>query len=312
MNTCRIKSVLILISIITLIGSKAYSAEQNYENVQIRTEKVADNLFVLFGAGGNIGVFADKDSVFMIDTSYAPLSAKIRATIGSISDKPIRFILITQWHRDHVGGNEYFARSGATLVAHEKVRKRLGEEQYMDFFKAKIPPLPESARPVITFSKDVTFHMQGNDILAFNAGNAHTDGDSIVYFRGSNVIHMGDIFFSGMYPFIDLSAGGTINGVIEAVRHTLALCNSGTKIIPGHGPVTDKAGLEAYLDMLVKVRDRIAKAVKEGKSLETVIAERPTADCDQQWGKGFLKSEQFVQIVYTSLRKDQESCGKKP
>lgn len=184
MNICRIISVLILISIITLIGSKAYSAEQNYENVQIRTEKVADNLFVLFGAGGNIGVFADKDSVFMIDTSYAPLSDKIKATIGSISNKPIRFILITQWHRDHVGGNEYFARSGATLVAHEKVRKRLGEEQYMDFFKTRIPPLPESARPVITFSKDVTFHMQGNDILAFNIGNAHTDGDSIVYFRG--------------------------------------------------------------------------------------------------------------------------------
>jgi glyoxylase-like metal-dependent hydrolase (beta-lactamase superfamily II) len=220
--------------------------------------------------------------------------------------------LITQWHQDHVGGNEYFAKAGAILVAHEKVHQRLSNEQYMEFFKAKIPALPASARPAITFSKDVIFHMKKDDISAFNLGNAHTDGDAIVYFKKSNVIHMGDIFFNGIYPFIDLSAAGTINGMIEAVQYTLTLCNSTTRIIPGHGPVSDKTGLEAYLDMLVKVRDRIANAIKEDKSLGTIIAERPTADYDQKWGKGFLKSDQFVQIVYSSLRKDQPSCGKKP
>ena len=295
----RLAGVLLLVLFMGQTG--AYSATQDFANVQIQTEKVADNVFMLIGAGGNIGVSAGKDCVFMIDTSYASLTNKIKAAIAQISGKPIQYVVNTHWHQDHVGGNENFVKAGATVVAHENVRKRVSTEQFVKLLNKTVPPLPESALPVITFSQDVTFHLNGNEIFIFHIERAHTDGDAIVHFKKSNVIHMGDIYFNGMYPFIDLSAGGSINGMIAAVERILLLCDQNTKVIPGHGHLSDKAELEEYLKMLVAVRDRINREIKAGKPLDAVIASQPTRDLDQVWGKGFMKPEQFVKVVYDSL-----------
>ena len=304
----QIKLIPILLFCLFLGSTGAYCAPQDFAGVQIQTVKVADNVFMLTGGGGNICVSAGKDRVFMIDASYAPLTDKIKAAIETFSDKPVQFILNTHWHQDHTGGNENFAKSGAILVAQENVRKRLGAAQYIQFLKKTISPLPASALPIITFNEHVTFHLNGDEIYIFHIEKVHTDGDAIVHFRNSNVIHMGDIYFNGMYPFIDLSAGGSINGMIAAVEQVLTLCNDKTRIIPGHGPLSDRTGLEAYRKMLVSVRDRINREIKAGKNLDSVIASRPTLDFDPAWGNGFLKAEQFVRIVYDSLIKDKSQA----
>ena len=301
MFTRQIRLAGILLLVLFMGQTGAYSATQDFANVQIQTEKVADNVFMLIGAGGNLGVSAGKDCVFIIDTSYAPLTNKIKAAITTVSDKSIQYVVNTHWHQDHIGGNENFVKAGAVVVAHENVHKRLSTEQFIEFLKKTIPPLPESALPVITFSQDLTFHLNGNEIFVFHIERAHTDGDAIVHFKKSNVIHMGDIYFNGMYPFIDLSAGGSINGMISAVKRVLLLCDRNTKVIPGHGHLSDKAELEEYLKMLVALRDRITREIKAGKTLDAVIASQPTRDLDPAWGKGFMKPEQFVKIVYDSL-----------
>lgn len=304
MRQVRLAGIVLLILFIGQTG--AHSATQDFSNVQIQTEKVADNVFMLTGAGGNIGVSVGKDCVFMIDTSYAPLTDKIKAAIATVSSKPIRYVVNTHWHQDHVGGNENFAKSGATVVAHDNVFKRVSTEQYVKIFDKTVPPLPESALPVITFSLNVTFHLNGNEILIFHIAQAHTDGDAVVLFKKSNVIHAGDIYFNGMYPFIDLSAGGSINGMIRAVKRILLLCDQNTKVMPGHGHLSNKAELQEYLNMLITVRERIDHQIKAGKSLDAIIASQPTRDLDPVWGKGFMKPEQFVNIVYESLA-DQKS-----
>ena len=301
MFTRQIRLACIVLLFLLMGQTGAYSATQDFANVQIQTEKVADNIFMLIGAGGKLGVSAGKDCVFMIDTSYAPLSSKIKAAIATVSGKSIQYVVNTHWHQDHVGGNEDFVKAGAVVIAHENVRKRLSTGQFIEFLNKTIPPLPESALPVITFSQDVTFHLNGNEIFIFHIERAHTDGDAIVHFKKSNVIHMGDIYFNGMYPFIDLSAGGSINGMISAVERVLLLCDRNTKVIPGHGHLPDKAELEEYLKMLVTVRDRITREIKAGKPLDAVIASQPTRDLDPEWGKGFMKPELFVKIVYDSL-----------
>jgi len=301
MFTRQIRLAGIVLLVLFMGQTGAYSATQNFANVQIQTEKVADNVFMLTGAGGNIGVSAGKDCVFMIDTSYAPLADKIKAAIATVSGKPIQYVVNTHWHQDHVGGNENFVKAGATVVAHENVRKRVSTEQFVKILNKTVPPLPESALPVITFSQNVTFYLNGNEIFVFHVEPAHTDGDAIVHFKKSNVIHMGDIYFNGMYPFIDLSAGGSINGMIAAVKWILLLCDQNTKVIPGHGHLSNKAELEEYLKRLVAARDRISREIKAGKPLDAVIASQPTRDLDTAWGKGFMKPEQFVKIVYDSL-----------
>lgn len=300
-NRTKLAVVPVFVALFLLAGS--YSEGQDFSRVQVDAIKVSGNVYMLTGAGGNIGISAGKDCVFMIDASYAPLTGKIKAAIGTFSSKPPKFVVTTHWHQDHSGGNENLAREGSILVAHENVRKRLGSEQFVEFLNRKIPPMPESALPMITFNQDISFHLNEDDIFIFHVAPAHTDGDAIAHFKPSGVIHTGDLYFNGLYPFIDLSAGGSMDGVIAAIRKVIDLCGNNTKVIPGHGPLSDKAGLEAYLKMLVTIRDRIANEIKSGKTLDEVIASRPTRDFDPIWGKGFLKPEQFVKIVYDSLVK---------
>ena len=281
--------------------SSALSQDKDFDKVQIKTVKVSGNVYMLLGSGGNIGVYAGDDGVFIVDDQFAPLTKKIKAAIGKISDKKIRFVINTHWHFDHVGGNENLGEMGSVIIAHENVRKRMSTDQFIEFFQKKIPASPKVALPIITFTQDITFHPNEDDIHVFHVSNAHTDGDAIVFFQNSNVVHTGDIYFAGLYPFIDTSAHGSVNGVIDAVQYVLSIINDDTKVIPGHGPLSNKTELRAYVDMLIRLRAKISKQISNGKTLEEIQRSKPTQEFDEKWGHGMLTPDQFVQILYKDL-----------
>ncbi len=280
-------------------------AQQDMADVTVRAALVQGQVHVLFGRGGNIGVFAGNEAVILIDDQFAPLTPKIEAAVRRISDKPIRFVLNTHWHGDHTGGNENFGKAGVAIVAHDNVYRRLSTDQFMAAFNRHVPAAPRAALPVVTFNDELAFHLNGEEVRVHHVPHAHTDGDSLVHFTKSNVIHMGDLMFNGFYPFIDLGSGGNLLGMIAGVETALAIADDKTRIIPGHGPLTDRKGLEAYHHMLVTARDRIRALIDEGKSLEEAIAARPMADYDETWGTRFIKPEQFVTFVYRSLEPEQ-------
>jgi glyoxylase-like metal-dependent hydrolase (beta-lactamase superfamily II) len=238
----------------------------------------------------------------LIDDQFAPLTAKIKAAIARLTKKPVRFVLNTHWHFDHTGGNENLGKAGALIVAHENVRRRMSAEGLIGFLGMKIPPSPKPALPVVTFTQDVTFHINGDEVAAYHVPKAHTDGDAIVHFRKSNVVHMGDTFFNRLYPFIDTSSGGTVDGMIAAADRVLGIVGDQTKIIPGHGPLASKADLKAYRDMLATVSERVRNQIKAGKKLDEVIASKPSAEFDAAWGKGFLPPEKWIAMLYENLK----------
>jgi glyoxylase-like metal-dependent hydrolase (beta-lactamase superfamily II) len=256
---------------------------------------------MLAGSGGNIGISVGSDDVFMIDDQYAPLTPKIRAAIATVSPKPVRFLLNTHWHGDHTGGNENMGGAGAIIVAHENTRTRMSKEQFNATFNMRIPPSPTGALPIVTFSQSISLYLNGDSVRAFHFRNAHTDGDVIVRFEKADVVHMGDIFFNGMYPFVDMSSGGSVDGVIAAVDHVLAMTTAGTRFIPGHGPLGSRDDLVRYRSMMKAVRDRVAGLVARRRTLAQVLAAKPTADYDAKWSGGFLKPDQFVTVLYGDL-----------
>lgn len=278
-------------------------AQQDFSKVEIKTEKLSDTVYMMTGAGGNLGLSAGPDAVFLIDDQFAPLTPKIKAAILKITKRPVKFLLNTHWHFDHVGGNENLGKGGVLIFAHENVRKRMSTEQFIEFLGMKTKPDPKVALPVITFTSGVTFHLNGDEVRAFHVDNAHTDGDTVVHLKKSDVIHTGDTFFNRLYPFIDTSSGGSVDGMIAAADRVLAMAGDKTKIIPGHGPLGNKADLKAYRDMLATVSDRIKDQVKAGRTLEEVVASKPSAQFDDVWGKGFLPPEKFVAMLYGNLVK---------
>jgi cyclase len=289
------------VAALVLTGGLARAQQQDFSKVEVTATKLAEGVHVLVGAGGNIGVSSGKDGVFLVDDQYAPLTPKIKAAVASFSDKPIRFVVNTHWHGDHTGGNENLGGAGSLIVAHENVRRRMSAEQFISFFQLKTPPAPEVALPVVTYAQSVAFHLNGEEVRCFHVSPAHTDGDSVVHFTKADVVHMGDLFFNGIYPFIDLDSGGSLAGVIAAADLVLGMAKEGTQIIPGHGPVAKKADLQAYRDMLVALRDRVAAMVKAGKTLAEVQAAKPMQDYDEKLGKGFVKPDNVLAFAYTSL-----------
>ena len=279
----------------------AAAQADRFAKVEIRTTKLADNVYMLQGEGGNIGVSAGEDGVLLIDDQFAPLTERILAAVKAISDQPVRLVLNTHWHFDHTGGNENHGKLGAVIVAQENTRKHLTMKEMIQYFKASYGPLPPAALPLITFGESMTFHVNGDDADVMHVPHAHTDGDVIVRFRKANVVHMGDTYFSFLYPFFDAGTGGSVKGMIAAAERGLALADDATKIIPGHGPLSNRKELKDYRDMLATVAARIEMMMKAGKSLQEIVAAQPTREFDALWGKGFLKPEQFVEVVYLSL-----------
>jgi cyclase len=270
---------------------------QDFSKVEIRTTKLSDTIYMMTGAGGNLGLSIGDDAVFVIDDQYAPLSEKIAAAIAKITPKPVKFILNTHWHDDHTGGNENFGKGGTLIVAHENVRKRMSVEQFIEAFNLRTKPSPKAALPVVTFVGAVTFHLNGDEIRAIHLPNAHTDGDAIVHFLRDDVIHMGDIYFNGMYPFIDTSSGGSVDGVIAAFDKVLAIATDNTKIIPGHGPLSNKAELKAHREMLADIAGKVREMVRAGRKVEDIVAANVTAPYEARYGKGFIKAPKLVEIL---------------
>lgn len=277
-------------------------AQRDFSKIEITTEKVTDDIYVLFGSGGNIGIFAGKEQTLMIDDQFAPLSEKILAAVQQISDKPIHYLVNTHWHGDHTGGNENMAKHGATIVAHHNVRKRMSEEQKRPFGRST-PAAEEIARPKITFSDEMTFQIDDEQIMLIHVDNAHTDGDAWVYFVQSNVLHMGDTYFNGRFPYIDLGSGGSVGGVLAALNKALMLVNEETKIIPGHGTLSNKWELRAYRNMLGTIHERVRLAIEAGKNLEEIKAAKLTADYESYDG-GFISADKIVDIIYTDLSRE--------
>ena len=297
---CRLYSCSVVMLAI-LVASGAQAQEDPFAGVEITTQEVAPGIYMLVGQGGNIGVSVGEDGVFMIDDQFAPLTDKITAAISALSDQPIRFLINTHWHADHTGGNENLGNRGVLIVAHDNVYERMSRDTEIAAFNMVVPAAPKAALPVITFNDNVTFRLNGEEISVVHYSNSHTDGDSVIHFRNANVLHTGDIWFNGLYPFIDVSSAGSIDGVISSIRMLINLADDDTRIIPGHGPLSDKQGMQGYLEMLETVRDRMNKLIAEGKSLEEIIELKPNADYDTTLGKGFLKPEQFLQTLYSSL-----------
>ena len=297
------KKLSLLFLILSL--SITYLNAQDWDKVEIKTEKVTDNIYCLFGRGGNIGVFVGEDGIMMIDDQYAPLSDKISAAIAEISDKPIKYLLNTHWHGDHTGGNENFGEKGAIIVAHNNVRKRLNSDQFIKAFSRNVPAKAETFWPEITFDKDISIHINGENVLFFHSHNAHTDGDAIVFFTKSNVVHMGDTYFNNRYPYIDLSSGGTVDGMIANANKVLFLADQNTKIIPGHGPISNKAELTKYQDMLMTLRDRVKVALEEEKTIEEMKTANLTEGFPEEWNTGFITAERIIDIIYTDLTREE-------
>ena len=268
---------------------------QDFSKVEIKVTHVAGTVYMLQGAGGNIGVSAGEDGIVVVDDEFAALAPKIIQALNGITDKPIKFIINTHYHGDHTGGNEVFARSG-TIIAQENVRKRL--QSGTKFGTHETPPAPKIALPVITFNDRATVHVNGEDIRATFYPHGHTDGDAVIEFPQSNVIHMGDDFFNGLFPIIDLDNGGSARGMLANVEKVLATMRDDAKVIPGHGPLGDKASLRAFADMLRGTTDAVATAIKAGKTLDQMKQEKILAPWDK-WDTKAIPADRFIEVLYT-------------
>jgi cyclase len=273
---------------------------QEFDQVQIETVEITDNVYMLIGYGGNIGVSVGEDGTLLIDDQFGELKDKIDAALSEISPHPVRIILNTNWHYDHASGNAAFAESGAIVIAHEQSRVRMQTDQRHPDLGVEVPPYPAAALPVITIKESLTLHLNGDEILVFHIPNAHSDADLAFYFRRANVMHAGDLCFVGGYPYIDTHNGGSIDGMIAAADRLIGMIDGDTRVIPGHGPLTDLAGLQEYREMLSTIRNRVADQIGQGKSLEEIIASSPTAGFDEG-REQFVPRELFVEIVFNSL-----------
>ena len=281
-----------------LCGAAAAQA-QNFDAVNIQPIAIGDDLAMLSGQGGNIGLFFGPEGVLMIDDQFAPLSDKINAAVQKVAGQPVRFLVNTHWHGDHTGGNEAFGGGGALIVAHENVRARLEKGQAMPALGRVVPPAADAGLPVVTFDEGISFHLNGTRVDVHHTAHAHTDGDALVHFPDRNVLHMGDIYFNGFYPFIDGSSAGSLAGMIAGVARRLELADAATVIIPGNGPLSNRQELVAYHAMLTGVAEAVAAAKAKGMSVDEAAAADILASFNADWAGGFMTPERFLRSVYT-------------
>lgn len=291
----QLRNILLSLSLTTSV----FLSAQNMDDVKIKANQLSEHIYMLTGAGGNIGVSIGDDGVFIIDDQFAPLTSKILNTIKKISDKPVKFLANTHYHGDHTGGNENMSKHGVTIMSHDNVRKRLEEQPNRNGNLT-----PKAALPIITFNDKMNLHINGEQVVIFHVDNAHTDGDAIIYFTKSNVLHTGDTYFKGWYPYIDLDSGGSVNGYINAVKRTLLLIDDTTKIIPGHGPASNKKEYKAFLDMMEGLKTIILAEIAKGKSEEDVVNNTSLTktydDLGYSWR--FITSEKIRRTYYKSLK----------
>jgi glyoxylase-like metal-dependent hydrolase (beta-lactamase superfamily II) len=280
------------------------AARKAGEAANVTVQALRRNVSALIGAGGNIAVLPGSDGKLIIDSGYLGTRGKIADALSSLSPDPIKHLVNTHWHFDHTDGNEWMHSAGATITAHENTRKHLSTSTRVDDWNFTFPPSPAGAIPTDVFDADKTLHLNGAAIALKHYGPAHTDGDVSAYFGEADVLFTGDTWWNGHYPFIDYSTGGNIDGMIKAAEANLAMVTDKTIVVPGHGPVGGKTEMIAYRDMLTAIHDRVAALKGEGKSLDEMVAAKPTAAYDAKWGKGFVNGEFFTKLVYKGVGKD--------
>jgi cyclase len=280
-----------------LAAGMAAGQQQDFDKVQIKVTKVAGTVYMLEGSGGNIGVSVGNDGIVIVDDQFAPLAPKIKDALKGITDKPVRFVLNTHFHFDHTGGNIVFGPE-APIVAHENVRKRLAEGTTVA--GQRTDPAPKEALPIITFSDRAAVHLNGEDVRAIHLPNGHTDGDSVIFFTQSNVVHMGDDFVTYGFPFVDVANGGSVSGMIAGVARVLNTVPADVKVIPGHGPLSTAADLRTFLNMLRETRALVSEAVKQHKTPEQMKKERILAKYED-FGKGFIKTDAWIDVLYADV-----------
>jgi len=274
---------------------------QDWAEIEVQAIPVRPGIVMLVGAGGNIGALVGERATLIVDSQFPQLHEKIVAALAAAGGGPVRFLLNTNWHSDHVSGNELFRQTGTVLIGHEGCPSRMKEAQYHAVLDEESPVFPPSAWPEITFTDSLTLHVNGEEIEAHHVPGAHSDADAFYIFRNANVIHTGDLFFSGGYPYVDLTNGGSVDGAIAAADRILTYCHDDTRLIPGHGPLAGAQRLQQYRAMLVAIRDRVARLIAEGRTLDEVLAAKVTADMDAAWNQDGVTPEQFIALVYGDL-----------
>jgi glyoxylase-like metal-dependent hydrolase (beta-lactamase superfamily II) len=295
--TAKVKSALFILAALFI----SLAATVQSDEVKIATVPVSDQIFMITGKGGNIGLFIGKDGTFLIDDQFAPLTDRIIAAIKAAGGDVPKFLINTHYHGDHTGGNENLGRGGTLIFSHDNVRERLSTGSFIEAFNMKRAAVLLEGLPVVTFSEDISFHINDDTVRTIHVPHAHTDGDSFIYFEAANVIHAGDIFFNGFYPFIDVHHGGSVKGMIMATDKLLALADSDTQIIPGHGPLGNKAQLTSYRLMLATAYERLKELKEGGKTVQEAIAAQPLADLEQVWGDGLFKGEHWIELIYPGV-----------
>jgi glyoxylase-like metal-dependent hydrolase (beta-lactamase superfamily II) len=289
----RIVSAIVVSSVIALPAL----AQRDWSKVEIKATPVAGTVYMLEGAGGNIGVTIGEDGIVIIDDQFAPLAPKIKEAVAGLSDKPVKFVQHTHWHGDHTGGNEYFGEI-APLVSHDNVRKRLAEG--MDTESRQTPPAPPEALPILTFNDRLTIHLNGEEVRAIHLPHAHTDGDAVIWFTDSNVVHMGDVLFSGLFPFIDIDSGGSVDGVLAAFDTIVATVPADVKVIAGHGPLSTIDDIRKSKEMIVATREIIRTALSEGMTAEQMKEGEVLAKYDA-WNWSFISTERWIDTLVRDL-----------
>lgn len=300
----KLKHAIFAIGIIpSLLLSASISADDHSDKgPQFSQVKLSENLYMLSGKGGNLAVSTGTDGLLLIDDDYLDMADKTRAAIKAISDEPIKFLINTHWHFDHTGGNEMLGDSGTIIVAHNNVRERLLNGGTIKAFNMTVEPAKKETLPVVTFAESMSFHWNNDTIDVIHpASSAHTDGDAVIFFKNDNVLHTGDLYFNNMYPFIDASSGGSMKGVIDSITMLINKIDHNTRIIPGHGVLSNKAELLEYRNMLQAVYTQILALKNSGMTLEQVVAAKPTANFDEKWNGGFLKADMWVGILYAAI-----------
>jgi glyoxylase-like metal-dependent hydrolase (beta-lactamase superfamily II) len=296
-----LRTFVVSLALSALLGAAPAASQQNQAPPAIQAVEIAEGLTVLFGAGGNIVVSSGADGPIIVDDQFDYMVPGVQEAVAALQEGPIRFVINTHHHGDHTGGNDALGRLGSVIIAHANVRKRMSERQVAPLLGRDDPPRAAESLPVVTFDDGMVLHWNGEEIAVEHVEPAHTDGDSLVWFHRAGAVHMGDTYFNGMYPFVDIFSGGTTAGIIGAADAVLARADGATKIVPGHGPLSNVTELRAYRDMLTTVRDRVSAAQAAGTEQAAFVASAPLSDLDAKWGGGFMKAEQLLGLIWADL-----------